>query len=172
MNIRPARIDDAAAIAHVLIAAWRQAYSGLLPEQYLNALNAAEKTQHWQTQLGINGPGRYRVVEVQGKVAGFSVFGPARDSDLQNSRAGELVALNIDPAYWGQGLGSALIRHSIDDAREQQWQALYLWVIRQNRRARCLYEHHGFQQEGRQKCTDTLTGHPLTEERYLLALAG
>ena len=53
------------------------------------------------------------VIEENGFIVGFSVFGPARDKELENKNCGELVALNILPEYWGNGFGSELTKYVI-----------------------------------------------------------
>ena len=48
--------------------------------------------------------------------------------------------MHVDPVHFSKGTGSALIR----DAQAQADQ-LQLWCFQENRRARQLYERHGFQ---------------------------
>ncbi|RTZ62180.1 MAG: hypothetical protein DSZ32_00825 [Gammaproteobacteria bacterium] len=109
-------------------------------------------------------------MEENGYIVGFSVFGPARDKDLENKNCGELVALNIMPEYWGNGFGTELTKYVIKVSKNKKWDALYLWVIKQNIRARRIYESLGFVEEGAEKCDTILTGHKLHEIRYVNTL--
>lgn len=54
-----------------------------------------------------------------------------------------LVALEILPAYQGQGIGSQALRGLLDDAR-RQGKPVALQVLKGNRRARDLYQRLGF----------------------------
>jgi GNAT superfamily N-acetyltransferase len=48
----------------------------------------------------------------------------------------------VRAAWWGTGVGSALLREAIAD------RAAYLWVLAANDRAIRFYEHHGFALDG------------------------
>jgi len=110
------------------------------------------------------------VIEYKNIVSGFCVYGSARDKDLSNHNVGELVALNILPSKWGLGLGTELIKNVIESANIKGWKSLYLWVIRENIRAKRLYELMGFEVEGREKIDSELTGSELHEIRYVKKL--
>ena len=58
LTVRPARRTDAVAVAAVTVAAWRQAYAGLLAPDYLASLSVDERSVHWDGVLG--GTGRQR----------------------------------------------------------------------------------------------------------------
>ncbi|MCH7961702.1 MAG: GNAT family N-acetyltransferase, partial [Planctomycetes bacterium] len=46
-SIRPARVEDAAAIGPVHVESWRSTYAGLLPERMLLKLSNAEHESRW-----------------------------------------------------------------------------------------------------------------------------
>jgi len=110
------------------------------------------------------------VFEKNKEIIGFCVFGPARDNDLQNHNAGELVALNILPSHWGSGYGTKMIKYVLNQSKLKKWQALYLWVLKHNKRAIGVYENNGFILEGTEKSDKKLTGHVLHEIRYVANL--
>jgi len=165
--IRYATRKDAQAIARIHVEAWRAGYKGIMPDEYLKSLSVREKTRHWDEALAIKGPGINLVVVLNGVISGFCVYGPARDDDLSNENAGELVALNISPDCWGKGLGTELAKKTLKSSRDYPWHSLYLWVLKENIRARRLYEQLGFSRQGREKFTTQLTGHELHEIRYV-----
>ncbi|VAX00390.1 hypothetical protein MNBD_GAMMA20-465 [hydrothermal vent metagenome] len=167
MLIRYATRKDAQDIARIHVEAWRSGYKGIMPDEYLKSLSVKEKTRQWDEALATKGPGINRVVVLNGVISGFCVYGPARDDDLSNENAGELVALNISPDCWGQGLGTELAKQTVKSAHHYQWRSLYLWVLKENTRARRLYEQMGFSRQGREKFTTQLTGHELHEIRYV-----
>ena len=170
MRIRDAIIEDVTSIAEVHIEAWRTAYRGILPNTYLDTMCIQSISKQWQDALKITGPGKYLVIEDGGNVSGFCVFGPARDKDLASLNVGELVALNILPTKWRNGLASILIKYVVKSASVYKWSSLFLWVIKENVGARNLYEAMDFKLEGQEKTDTALTGCILHEVRYVLEL--
>ncbi len=170
MNIRKANKKDAHSIASTQVKAWQKAYVDIMPKAYLDSLSVDEKTTSWSKTLLEEGLGNNLIIEDDGLILGFCVFGPARDNDLSNKNHGELVALNILPDYWGKGLGSALIEAVLEFAKIEKWEALFLWVLAKNHRARNVYEAQGFTLEGKEKFDSNLTGHELHEVRYVKQL--
>jgi len=171
MKIRTAKKEDAEAIANIHLLAWRSAYKDIMPDEYLRSLSITERTKYWLEALSERGPGINVVVEQRSSVAGFCVYGPARDKNLSNVNAGELVALNILPNAWGKGLGTELVKYVIESAINDDWSSLYLWVIKENLRARSLYELMGFENDGNEKIDSSLAGCELHELRYIHKLS-
>jgi len=171
MNIREANKNDARSIANVQVKSWRFAYREIMPKEYLDSLSVKEKTETWLKSLSEKSPGINLVIENNKKIIGFCVFGPARDEDLQNYNVGELVALNILPSHWGNGYGTRTIKYVSTQAKIKGWQALYLWVLKQNKRAISVYKFNGFIFEGAEKFDKKLTGHELHEIRFVSKLS-
>ncbi|WP_028671947.1 GNAT family N-acetyltransferase [Saccharospirillum impatiens] len=162
--VRKARAGDELRMAEIQVNAWQRAYAGIMSPELLESLDIHQKSAMWQNALEQSGPGRYLVAEVDGTVEGFAVFGPARDNDLGDSNAAEIVSININPALWRVGIGSALIHSIIDCCDAEKFEGVHLWVATENTRARRFYERHGFSSENRIKVDP---GHDLVEEmRY------
>ena len=172
MKIRVAIKEDAADIAEAHIQAWCVGYKGIMPDEYLNSLSVELRTKQWQEALIKKGPGINLVIEHKNTVAGFCVYGPARDKDISNLNVGELLALNILPSKWRLGLGTELVKNVIESSyKNNKWTSLYLWVIKENNRARKLYESMGFKVEGNEKIDSSLAGCELHEIRYVKSLS-
>ena len=56
---------------------------------------------------------------------------------------GEVVSLYLLPAYYRKGYGRELLE-SVRDALLEHYEGVYLWVLRENARARAFYEKLGF----------------------------
>ena len=147
-DIRKARVGDETRMAAIQIAAWRRAYSGLMSPALLDALDINKKTAMWRNALERASKGSYLVAEVNGRVEGFAVFGPARDKDLDGSETAEIVSINIDPDKWGYGLGRSLLNVMIDRLGTDGYGSITLWVVEQNERALRFYQQNGFEREG------------------------
>lgn len=167
MTIRPATPADADAIAEVHVSAWRCAYAGLIPQAYLDELDAGQFSASWHHSL--SEPRAENIIvttDASGAIVGFCVYGPSRDEDAKQDRVGELMAINLLPSVWRQGYGSRLLDYVLADAKAQKWNSLVLWVLHENTRARALYEHFGFVQDGAKKKNTRLADFPVHELRY------
>ena len=60
----------------------------------------------------------------------------------------DVVPLAVDPAYWGQGIGTALLTTLVDEAGTRGCAEVLLEVREDNPRARQLYLRHGFSEVG------------------------
>ena len=77
-TIRPATLDDAEAIAHVHVKAWRTAYRGIMPADFLDGLAEEGRREKWVTILTKDAPKEFNIVaEHDGKVVGFASGGLA-----------------------------------------------------------------------------------------------
>jgi ribosomal protein S18 acetylase RimI-like enzyme len=166
-KVRTATLDDVEAISIIHVNAWNKAYRDVMPEAFLNSITVKDRMSMWTKALSVPGKGIYVVSEHNGEVQGFAVLGPARDDDISNTNAGELVALNVNPEAWSCGVGSALLNHVIEFSHNEKWKSLYLWVIESNSRAIHLYERFGFEREGMIKIETLHSGSPITEHRYV-----
>lgn len=168
-RIRPATVADAHQIAHIHVTTWRAAYAAHMPATYLNDMRVESRAAMWHKALAEPSPGiTLLVLNATGETVGFCVYGPSRDEDAQNLNTGELVALNVLPSAWGKGYGSALCSTVLTQA--QHWDAVTLWVLHGNERARRFYEKFGFTADGASKTDSKLVGSVLHEVRYSLSI--
>ncbi|HEV2140702.1 MAG TPA: GNAT family N-acetyltransferase [Candidatus Dormibacteraeota bacterium] len=138
--MRPAEIEDAAAIAAVHVATWRSTYRGLLPADYLAALDEAGYDERWKRTLD-EGVGRVYVAEDEGRVVGFASGGPERAGE--DGYAGELYAIYILEQAQGRGHGRRLVQAVVGGLREMKLPDMIVWVLRDNGSARKFYERLG-----------------------------
>ena len=83
--IRDALPSDAAGVARVNVASWRQAYPGLIDQAFLDSLDVEGRTETWNRILRQT-RGRVLVVEDDGVVGGFCAVGPSIDEDRSEER--------------------------------------------------------------------------------------
>jgi len=169
-RLRPLRVDDADALGDVHVRAWQVAYRGLLPDDYLRSLTAAQRATDWAAALA-HPPrrrGGARVgAERDGRLVGFIVVGAA--SDDPTARTGEVFTLNVDPDHWGTGVGRALLAAGVDHLRASGFADAILWVLPGNERARRFYEQAGWRHDGGRR-QQTVLGVEVDETCYRLAL--
>ncbi len=168
MRIRTASIEDAKAIAGVHIASWRAIYHGHFPDSVLEALDLEQRTGQWRHVLSL--PDVECIVAESPPIIGFSTLAPGRDPDL-GQNAGEITAIYLHPDHWRLGIGRKLLAAAAVHAQERGYQALSLWVLRENQRARSFYEALGFSRDGKERTDTRLIGVPLYELRYVRPVA-
>ena len=124
--------------------AWKEAYTGLISQAYLDArtLELSLSVAKRAFEGGIAG----FVAKEDGRVIGFADYGPCRDEDF--SSAGEVYAIYILKEYYGRGVGRAV------------------WVLENNQRAVRFYESFGYESDGREKVLNL--GAPVREIRMIL----
>lgn len=160
--VRLARPADAAAIVDVRIAAWRAAYAGLMPADYLAAMDDDRPAVVARLADRLDGSLSHTSLvglDAAGVVVGACAFGPGRDEEPE---AGELYAINVRPQAWGSGVGRALLREA--EQALAGFPTAYLWVVEGNARARRFYERSGWPPDGGRK-TDDRFGTGVTEVR-------
>jgi len=169
LTIRNATIADARKIAEIHVAAWRAAYRGMMPDDYLAALSVDERCERWSKATSSFGPAIVAVVELAAEIAGFCSFGPTRDE--ASSDTAEIYSLNVHPERWGQGVGRLLCEHAFRQAAAREHNAMTLWVLGENDRARRFYERLGYAADGAEKIDITTIGSALHDVRYRKAIA-
>jgi hypothetical protein len=98
-HVRRAAIEDAPDIAAVHVRSWQGAYAGLLPQEYLDQLDPADRLELWQAATREADWPRSGVLAagLDGGICGFCAFGPMRDADGDPEQVGEVYAIYLQP---------------------------------------------------------------------------
>lgn len=140
MNVRPAQVADAAAIARVHVESWRSTYRGLLAEEFLDSLDTTTIAERWARLLGESSTGVY-VATGGDDVVGFASGG--RERAGEDGYGGELYAIYVLREAQGQGHGRRLIEAVVGGLREVGLGDMIVWVLRDNASGRGFYERLG-----------------------------
>jgi ribosomal protein S18 acetylase RimI-like enzyme len=160
--IREAVEADANAMGHLHVRAWQSAYRGVMPDEYLDGLQADDRIAMWQSHISRTDLPPLLVAVVADEVVGFAVFGDERSA---SASCGELYAINLDPAHWGKGIGRVLLRQVTQALVAMGYTEAVLWVEPDNERARALYESEGWVADGGVS-TEEILGVTVTDIRY------
>lgn len=159
--VRAAVPADARNVARVHARSWRWAYRGLIADDYLEGIEPDDWARRYtfgrvglpSTVIAVDGP----------EVRGLATTGLSREEDLPNF--GELLALYVDPAYVGTGIGRLLVAAARDRLRRVGVAGALLWVLDGNARARRFYERDGWACDG--ACRTVVFGSlPVRQVRY------
>jgi GNAT superfamily N-acetyltransferase len=166
-RVRRAVPADAHDVARVHIRSWQSAYRGLLDQDYLDSLEPeAWSTRYVFGRMGFQLPSTQIAVDGP-TVRGLVTTGLCRDGDLSNF--GELMAIYVDPAHQRSGVGRLLMTAARTRLRRVGVQAVALWVLDGNARARRFYERDGWRCDGSHR-TSTYGDMAVDEVRYRCAL--
>lgn len=162
--IRDAVVDDANAMGHLHVRAWQSAYRGVMPDEYLDGLEADDRVEMWRGRISRSDLPPLLVAVVADEVVGFAAFGAAQPPASPPS-CGELYAMNLDPDSWGKGIGRVLLHRVTQALVVLGYEEAVLWVVPENERARALYESEGWVPDGGLS-TEEILGVTVTDIRY------
>jgi len=140
--VRAAREEDLLGAAEARVASWHAAFTGLVPQDFLDAMDPAAIAASWSNSIAA-GRSRLYVASIGDQIVGYAGVGPERDPEAPPG-TGELYALFVHPDHWGSGAARALTDAAVADVRGQCCTAVWLWVLEANTRARRFYARYGF----------------------------
>lgn len=79
-------MNDAAGIATVHVAAWRETYRGMVADEVLSRLSVQRRTEQWLNSLSDEKHAYHRafVAEINNQVIGFTSYGEPQIKDSVN----------------------------------------------------------------------------------------
>ncbi|HEV2772166.1 MAG TPA: GNAT family N-acetyltransferase [Thermoleophilaceae bacterium] len=162
--LRPALVDDAAAIAAINAAAGRAGWGAFLPRERLAAFEPP--VRRFEAMLG-GGTDPGTVVHVATEAEEIVGFVSLRSG---GGEIGEIGALYVHPSRWSGGVGRALLARALETLAKSGCREAVLWTEERNERPRRIYETAGWRLDGASRVRDFL-GCRLRELRYRIVLA-
>ncbi len=137
--IRPMTPEDISGEAYVHWQSWRETYEGLVDPDWL----AARTLKHCE-DMARRFSDNTLVAVKENRIIGFGIYAKSTDRDLPE--AGEVVALYVLRAHWGQGIGRELMAACLEGLGACP--QVLVWVLAGNARAIRFYKGCGFVQDG------------------------
>jgi ribosomal protein S18 acetylase RimI-like enzyme len=130
-QIRPARLADSAALAHIQVDNYQTAYAGILPQDYLNHFTYTEQEQDWRDCFSAERSDVLLVAENgTGEVVGYALGRPGLSGLPPYD--GELISLHVRHWHQRQGVGRRLVAAVAQELEEHGCSSLMLWVLAEN----------------------------------------
>jgi len=139
--IESAGQQDVPALARVFVRCWRDAYRGVVADEIVDALDAAEEERRWS---GLVDEHRVLVEREKGVAVGMVRFGADEDEPLR----GHVFSLYVDPRASGAGVGRALLARAVEELAAEGFASATLWVFAANERALRFYRAAGWRETG------------------------
>lgn len=154
--------EDSRRIAEIQVEGWKAAYRGIIPDDYLDAMEPERRHSFWDQKIR-DEFGEMFVTEVDSEITGFCHLIPSRDAD--GDGVAEIAAIYVDPTVWRQGSGRSLCEAAFESAVQMNAPWVTLWMLVENTLGRRFYEAMGFFPDGAAKSEDR-PGFTLEEVRY------
>ena len=135
VQIRPARLKDATALAEVYAEAWRGAYRGVIPHLSLERMIARRGLSWWQGALAERRP--LLVLDFDGAASGYATYGRCRSG--RTAFQGEIFELYLHPVYQGLGFGERLFERARKRLADLRLKGLMVWALSDNDGACAFY---------------------------------
>ncbi|WP_406442632.1 GNAT family N-acetyltransferase [Streptomyces sp. NBC_00631] len=164
LHVRPMTLDDCCRVSEIRVRGWQYAYRGLMPQPFLDGLSAERDAERRRARFRDGRDGVTELVAVRdGTIVGWAAHGPYREGETRTGDA-ELYAIYLDEAHLGTGAGRALLATVLEQCAG--YARVYLWVLKENARARRFYEIAGFVADGAEEPYE-VDGVPVPEVRYV-----
>jgi ribosomal protein S18 acetylase RimI-like enzyme len=141
IEIRRAKVEDAAAVADAHDEAWRSTYRGIIPGPELEKLVQRRGAVWWDG--AIRKGSRVSILVFGDEVAGYANYGRNRARSLTYD--GEIYELYLRPEYQGVGFGRRLFTSSRRDLAQSGMKSVVLWALSDNEPAVEFYRALGGQ---------------------------
>jgi GNAT superfamily N-acetyltransferase len=134
--------QDAESIARLHAQSWRNAYRGMLADEYLDQHVGADRLEFWAQRFATVSPDRRLVLQAisEDQLMGFVCV--LLDADIQ--WGARLDNLHVSPESKGTGIGYTLFQAAREwIANVAPGTSMYLWCVERNLTARRFYDRQG-----------------------------
>ncbi|AXB43627.1 GNAT family N-acetyltransferase [Amycolatopsis albispora] len=137
--VRRAVAADAPRLASICLGGWRTAYRGILPDDYLDALNLAEWEEMFAARVAASTERTTMLaaVNADGEIGAYAGV-------LGEREPGMLGALYAATEWRGTGAGHAAHEAAVAHLAACGFSRAVLWVFERNTPSRRFYEAHGW----------------------------
>jgi ribosomal protein S18 acetylase RimI-like enzyme len=148
-NVRRASAEDAELLAELGARTFDETFAeDNSPEDMAayvaDSFNVGRLTAELNDPLSV-----FFIAEVDGSAAGYAkIRAGEAEGGVEGERPVELVRLYVLQEWLGRGVGQALMRRCIDEAREMGFQTIWLGVWERNGRAQAFYRKWDFHEVG------------------------
>ncbi|MCQ8781932.1 GNAT family N-acetyltransferase [Mangrovibrevibacter kandeliae] len=138
-EVRFAKPSDAGRLAAVHDAAWRGAYTGIIPHRALTRMIMRRNTAWWAEAIGNRAA--ILALEFDGAAVGYATLGRNRTDAL--AVEGEIYELYLQPEYQGLGFGRRLFQSARNLLRARGMEGVAVWALADNESACRFYAGSG-----------------------------
>ena len=149
LKIRRANREDAGLLAELGARTFSETFAADNTPQDMSAYLAASFSLAQQTAQLADPASTFLLAEVGGLATGYAQLHAGEAADgVEGAKPVELVRLYVSLEWLGRGIGEALMRACVDEARQAGHEAIWLGVWERNARAQAFYRKWNFRAVG------------------------
>lgn len=149
VTIRRANSDDAELLAELGARTFSETFAVDNTNEDMDAYLAAHFSVAQQMAELAHAASTFLIAEVDGQAAGYAKLHAGEPpKSIEGTKAIELVRLYVSSEWLGRGVGEALMRACVDEARSAGHETLWLGVWERNARAQAFYNKWDFRAVG------------------------
>ena len=165
VKIQKAIPEDALGIAIVNVYTWKTAYSGLIPNDFIDSridrvIEIADRNRR-----DIEVRNNFIVAKEDNTIVGFACYGKSRNEEFVDS--GEIYALYVLSGFQGKGIGREIFDSCIGELKKEGYESLIINCLKGNKSME-FYKHMGGKLIG--KSMDEIHGVNLTSDILLFEI--
>ena len=165
-EIRQATESDISVISQIHAQTWKSAYKGIVPQRFLDGLRADTWVPAFKNWFELE-VFKVALLLEDADAVGCITYGASRDNDFPHWA--EIVSLYVLPQVQGKGYGRLLMGTALSQFKTRRFNHCFLWVLKDNLKARSFYERMGFSQCG-EESEVVFVGQALADLRYVCSL--
>lgn len=149
VTIRRARPDDADLLADFGARTFSETFAADNTPENMAAYLASSFSAAQQADELADSAATFLIAEINGAVAGYAKLHAGKSAQaIGDAKAVELVRLYVSREWHGRGVGDALMRECLDEARHAGHETMWLGVWQRNARAQAFYRKWNFRAVG------------------------
>lgn len=139
VTIRAAVSRDTPTILRIAERGWNAAYGEFLSQETIeSAMTEWYDPDSTRAQIEHEDV-PYFIAETNRRILGYTSGGPSGEETIAT-----LGAIYVDPDYWGNGIGTALLEAFEDFCRQRGYDTIQFQVLAKNDVGTSFYEKHGY----------------------------
>jgi GNAT superfamily N-acetyltransferase len=146
IRIKEWTLIDSLAIASVHVKSWQTTYRGIISDDYLDDLDASERTKKWEKILSDPNQKVFVTLEWE-KIVWFATCDKSEEFDWYDSTISSIYLLK---EYQGKGIWRKLFNNCLSHLQQLGCHSMYIWVLADNP-AKNFYEKMGGEYMDRKK---------------------
>ena len=141
IKIRDIKKEDIPQVVDIQINGWREAYKGIIVDEYLENMNREEKIKMRQNDYMEN---RFIVAELNNEVVGFCRYTDNLSKTPETPEADcELISLYVKPELKHNGIGRKMFEYAINEFKNLGKSKMIIGCLKDNKLSRKFYEKMG-----------------------------
>lgn len=140
LTLREATPDDVTGVLRIAERGWNTTYADILSQETIDAAMAEWYDTDTIREFIESEDVAYFVAERDENIVGYVSGGPSNEANVAT-----LGAIYVDPDYWNEGIGTALLREFEEFCRRRNYETVRFLVLSENDIGESFYRKQGYE---------------------------